>query len=248
MQDKRRQQFPYHNIPVYRTFKNGCVKVVNQILEFGKTYIKIADGKVVEYHAVKNQDDASLISRNIPLEKEESIIMNRCELYAFLASYSNDFYSLDGEIYKYIQIPKEEEILSEIKAYIKDLREEELHDEDRGYLSSAISEYINNSLALLTIDEASSMGLCDNMLFPSGLLKISHSNTGYQIKLYDIQIISHDKYELKSYNMPIKNYDIYTDCSDPIAAEKSKMTIFLNSEVDEENISTHSHNVRVLSK
>lgn len=249
-QDKRSKQFPYHNIPLYIKFvTNGCVKVVNQILEFDRNYIKVTDGYVSECCIVKDKDNALFFTRNVSLEKEKSLILNTHEVNEILSNNNTNFYSLYGGIYNNLSLPNEEEILSEIKDQIKNLRGKETHDEERGFLSSTISQYIDKSVDLLTIDDICSIGLCDNILFPEGLLEVSYLENAYNIKLYKIQIIGHDKYSIKTYKGQIKNSVLDNDSSknsnDYIVFPNAKMTTFSKLDLEEEQANTKA---RVLSK
>ena len=70
IEDERRKQFPYSNIP-FHNVKNGLNKMVytNQLLEYEKPYIKISDGNLTENYVLKDQSNVFLIESKMEINK-----------------------------------------------------------------------------------------------------------------------------------------------------------------------------------
>ena len=63
LEDERRKQFPYSNIPThFSRVKFKKVAYTNQLLDFEKPYIRIGDGYFSESFVIKDNNQALLIS------------------------------------------------------------------------------------------------------------------------------------------------------------------------------------------
>ena len=118
LEDERRKQFPYSNIPTHYSrilFKKFAY--TNQILDFDKPYIRIGDGFWLESYAVKDNNQALLVS-SIKEPIEHIKHMTYDELLKFIGSSNNNkeeiyYVSLSGGIPINNQevIPSKEEIV-----------------------------------------------------------------------------------------------------------------------------------------
>lgn len=100
LEDERRNQFPYSNIPMHYTRKGlfGKVCYVNQIFDFKKPYILISNGGMVEYVAFKDNNRALLASpTTISLENKTIMTMSYDELL--------DYFSKENKIGNNNQFP-----------------------------------------------------------------------------------------------------------------------------------------------
>ena len=80
VEDERRKQFPYSNIPTHysRIGLFGKMNYTNQLLNFEEPYIRIGDGVIIESFAVKDKSEALLIN-NILTSDSRSISVTRKE-------------------------------------------------------------------------------------------------------------------------------------------------------------------------
>ena len=80
VEDERRKQFPYSNIPTHysRIGLFGKMNYTNQLLNFEEPYIRIGDGVIIESFAVKDKNEALLIN-NILTSDNRSISVTRKE-------------------------------------------------------------------------------------------------------------------------------------------------------------------------
>ena len=123
LEDERRKQFPYSNIPTHYSrilFKKFAY--TNQILDFDKPYIRIGNGFWLESYAVKDNNQALLVS-SIKQPTEYIKHMTYDELLKFIGNSNNNnkeeiyYVSLSGGIPINNQevIPSKEEIHKYIK-------------------------------------------------------------------------------------------------------------------------------------
>ncbi len=103
LEDERRKQFPYYNIPTHysRSGLRGKVAYTNQLFDFEKPYIRIGDNYVSESFAVKDNNQALLVS-NVMQDIQHTRHMTYEELMEFVGKNNSDeqvFYiNEDGSI------------------------------------------------------------------------------------------------------------------------------------------------------
>ena len=69
IEDERRKQFPYHNITQHH--RNKKINLANQIYEFDKPYLEIRLGGVFESYAVKDNNEALLLTKQLIIENPQ---------------------------------------------------------------------------------------------------------------------------------------------------------------------------------
>ncbi len=81
VEDERRKQFPYSNIPMHysRVGLFSKMNYANQLLNFEEPYIRIGDGGIIESFAVKDKNEALLINKILTGNKR-SVFVTRTEL------------------------------------------------------------------------------------------------------------------------------------------------------------------------
>ena len=86
LRDGRRFEFPYSSIPEHIELQKLCKKhSVNQILDFGKPYIKVSDGLIIKYVAFEDGKNAILSIKLLnDYSKLKKAIINRQELEEYL--------------------------------------------------------------------------------------------------------------------------------------------------------------------
>ncbi len=76
LEDERRKQFPYSNIPTHYSKIGlfGKINFVNQLFDFEVPYIRVVDGSIIESFAVKDKNEALLINKIITGTKKTSYV------------------------------------------------------------------------------------------------------------------------------------------------------------------------------
>ena len=102
LNDDRRKQFPYGNIPAFTGKKGlfGKINYVNELIDFDKKYVCIKPGIVKTLTAIKVNDSAYLIEGKVSMTDEiEDRIITKQDLFTYCI---NDiFLSLNSDIISY---------------------------------------------------------------------------------------------------------------------------------------------------
>lgn len=202
-QDKRREAFPYSEIPNHKD-RIGLIKYeyVNQLIDFNKVYIEITNGIINEFYAIKDGDQALLATKYIIPNEEKPIYVNRDELVKYLEA-AKDF-TFDNEGGKCdLKVLTEERILQWYKERIAKLRENELCATSVG-LNNELTEYINKSIEKLTIADV----MTDITLLEDIILVNVEASEIKSVKSIKVKFMGPDKYKIESYDYPITIYTL----------------------------------------
>lgn len=92
LEDERRKQFPYSNIPTHysKIGSFGKINFANQLFDFEVPYIIVGDGSIIESFAVKDKNEALLINRVISGTKKNNYV-TREELEELYTESNNKF-------------------------------------------------------------------------------------------------------------------------------------------------------------
>lgn len=86
MEEERRHQFPYSNIPIVHTKKYGQeMTYINQLFQFNQSYLIVQDQKIKECYVVKDTKNAYMLTRDIEGYVNE-VEMPREEFIEFVKS------------------------------------------------------------------------------------------------------------------------------------------------------------------
>ena len=223
LQDERRKQFPYSNIPTHysRVGLFDRRSYANQLFEYNKPYIGVIDGSIIESYAIKDNDEALLINKVMSIFKRTGYI-SRDELEKLLdkSSYPNYnvcFLSLDGEICqknKY-RIPNEERITTSIIRYMEE-NVDSLRTGMKTQCNSTnvVGDYLNIDPCFLGLfqkkiydfdisDIPFEIPLCDKPI-----LIIKTNNNEISIQGVEIFFVNHNYYKVNFYDIPVTKYTL----------------------------------------
>ena len=141
VEDERRKQFPYSNIPTHysRIGLFGKMNYANQLLNFEEPYIRIGDGGIIESFAVKDKNEALLINTILTGDKR-SVFVTRKELEEVFSN------STTGKEKKYIIYLDDESI--NIGEFHPLASEEKIYNFVKSQITENVSEfrkYVNNN-------------------------------------------------------------------------------------------------------
>lgn len=203
IEDERKKQFPYNDIPYHYTKKNLFTKIlyVNQLFDFNKTYIILNNGILSQYYIIKKESKAYIIQTDFGLDVEDCIIereVRKDNIYQFFGwlmepAYNKKTYIVDSTG-KHLNICFDEnERNQKRKKLIEFLKYEKLlHSYDENNIYYQGSEYIKEDNFMLPFD---------NPLFVINL-----SNNEIQIKYIELTSINDTTAKIKSYNIPVQKY------------------------------------------
>ena len=221
LEDERRKQFPYSNIPIHysRIPGKGKVMKVNQLLNFDEPYINFADGLIFESFAVKDDDCAFIIDK-ILTENKKTISVTRSELENLFTDYNNGKETkhviyLDGTIDSKDthSIPDENSIANYIKNniadWVQDFREyASAYPGDvigRSLLSNPMwLDYVEQSLGLMDFGSLRlAIGIENSQAF---IVKTNGNDVSVQHVVANY--VSPDNYTVIISDMPVNKYTL----------------------------------------
>ena len=121
LEDERREQFPYSNIPMhYARIRGKKYTYTNQLLDFDKPYINISDGGIEENYVVKDNNEALLVTNVNETVNYHTVHMTFEEFLRFTGKHDeNDnnkenservyYLGINGGLYDYDTILKSKE-------------------------------------------------------------------------------------------------------------------------------------------
>lgn len=219
LEDERRKQFPYSNIPTHYSTVGLSKKITysNQLFEFEKPYIRIFDGYIVESFVVKDNNQALLINSVMQTYNKYTKHMTYDELLKFVEKNDNNeqtyYVYLNGSIpYSDSQLyPNEERIYNYIKNQfekaIKNFREYQQCNLD------TVSRFLSQNPWFLDYIEQNinnlDLSLVDfNIGIDGTLLIIRTNDDNITIQGIDASFIKHDDFKVDIYDILVTKYTL----------------------------------------
>lgn len=217
IEDERRKQFPYFNIPTHRE-KLGyhILNYTNQIFNYDEPYISIGDGHIVESYVVKDGNSALMLTKKLN-ETDRISYMSRMELEKLFHKSSDDeqLYTMnleggfDGEDYS-IEIPSEETILNCAKKQLtNDLeRYKEIILGSKNYYPTPFNKsdvnLLENCINNMSVD-----CLLENTKFINDdIVVVRVKNKDISINVYSIRFIKPENYKVSISDVPVTKYTL----------------------------------------
>lgn len=213
LDDERRYNFPYSNIPTHcdrRLFTK--YNYANQLFGFDKPYIRIGDGKIVESFVVKDGKDALLVNKLLTGQSEVKYMTNK-ELQEIASKvdgeelicleYGGGFLlAKDGASYAFADdiIPSEDFLVSYYREKTRE-RIVEYKKGDSGLFSDNMMDYFEKSLANMEINDLPfGFPICENYIFVR--------TDGDKIKIQDVSawLQNGDNYKVLITDIPVHDY------------------------------------------
>ena len=265
VEDERRKQFPYSNIPTHhsRIGLFGKINYTNQLLNFEEPYIRIGDNKIIESFAVKDKNEA-LIINEILTGDVRTIYLNREELEELFSNSSSKdkkkyIIYLDDEsinIGDFHPLLSEEQIYNFVKSEITKNVAEFRRYVNNNSLSLVGSYLLQNPLFLDFVEQnvqdfdLNKMKL--NIELKGGKAIILKSN-GYNITLHFLSanFVSPNNYRVNIVDIPVNKYTLEKlKLLSPkiVKTKEPKISLKLNPGISKEAIEEAKQMVRSLKK
>ena len=248
----RRRIFPYYNISSYNG--RNCV-YVNQLLDFDRIYIKIADNRIEEYYVVKDGQEALVAVKILQPADKNTKICTKDEVDKMFRKSENSIYGLDGSKVNFDgTVIDENLVLDTHKEWIKKNIELELYtlknfDRPFSYVTNKfgkiehseekiemLRKFCEKSLDRLTIDDVDEKYniVTDYIFIYEGMNDID------SIKGVSVIFIGHDRYEVIETNYPLTKYSYahlkQLETTNSAKYEDPKINRFLNPNIDMEEV------------
>lgn len=263
VEDERRKQFPYSNIPTHYSRVGLFEKInyANQLLNFEEPYIRIGDGVIIESFAVKDESEALLINKILTGDRR-SIYVTRAELEELFSNLSigkKYIIYLDDEsidIGEFHPIASEEQIYNFVQSQIT-----ENVAEFRKYVdnnsSSTVGWYLLQHPLFLDFVEQSAQGFDLNNMkldieLKGGKAIIVKSNGNDMTMQYvGAHFVSLDNYRIDIVDIPVNKYtlDQLKHLSPTIDRTKEpRIPLRLNPGISREDVQQAKQMVKSLRK
>ena len=260
VKDERRKQFPYSNIPTHysRARLFGKMNYANQLLNFEEPYIRIGDGGIIENFAVKDNNQAFLITKILQANKT-SKYMTYDELMNFVAKSSDNeqiyYVYQDGSLHPdYAPIyPSKKEIYADIKMKFIKIANDGAdilstgYNYDFGFPNYVFPNYIREAANYVDLDLIDfNIHIGNNSL----LLVVRVNNGNITIQGVDVVFVRKDYFNVNIYDIPITKFTLEQLKSAPIifVTREPKIPLRLNPGVSREDIQEAKQMVKSLRK
>ncbi len=179
--DERKKQFPYNNIPIHH--RNKKITLTNQIYEFDKPYLEVRFGLLVECFIVKDGNNALSLTKIFNLTEAKKMTLTKEELEKLvngrinedLSNYRHYIICQDGIVCSKFEIKSERAMVEDCLKGIK----------------------VNERLYVIDILEHTISCKMLNVTF-----KGHHDE--YEVELYDVPIRNYTYEEIKYLSKDIK--------------------------------------------
>lgn len=261
LDDERKEKFPYSNIPThYEQVGLKKYSYANQLLDFEKTYISVGDGKVSEFFAIKDNEQALLVNKDLHGDKT-TMHMTYDELLKFIKKNNSNeqvyYVCLDGsmplsgrsiypskeEIYNHIQnllMQDVENIKTYQQAYpgyrVSDLK-----------ISPRFLKYIEESIKNLDLSLIDyNLGIGND----STLLVIRVNNGNITIQGVDAVFVRDDDFKIDVYDIPVTKYVLeqVRHASKIKSYQEPKIPLRLNPSVTKQDIEEVKKMIKTLKR
>lgn len=260
--DERRKQFPYSNIPTHRSRVGLFYKMnfTNQLFDFEEPYIRIGDNHIIESFAVKDKSEALLINKVI-IGNRTTKYVTRAELEEFFKKNKNKFilYINDESISaeQYYSLASEEKIYEYVK---KELTENVKNLSMNVYANSGsiFGRYLYDHPLFLDFVEQSIKNLDLKNVeldidLKGGRAIIVNLDKNNISKLFVVQasFVSANNYKLDIVDLPVNKYtleQLKNLSLDITKTKEPKISLKLNPGVSKQDIQEAKQMVKTLRK
>ena len=249
LEDERRKQFPYSNIPTHYS-RVGLFKkksFVNQILDFEKPYFRIGDGYCCESFAVKDSAQALLVHHFAePSRRVEHLTYE--ELMEFVSSDNSCesvyYVNLDGSLKSSKQdlFPTEERIHRFIQKHLQEDMEAFLNQKNN--FSSSFGNYLRrdpwfSEYIQKVMSESLDLSFVDfNIPIETSFLVVRTMGDRITLQGLDVKFVHQDDYRVEIYDIPVTRYRLEQLKFVPkvCVSREPKILLRLNPGVSKEDI------------
>lgn len=242
--DERKEQFPYSQTPTHNRIVRGKTKeYINQLFDFNRVYIEIADGMIKEDYVIKDGDEALLVTKYILPNQESTRFGNREEVERLINSSNGGIYSQDGGYWQLLSLPSNESILDSYKEHIIKKRKNELNYYDGNGTDKDLTEYFYKSVDKMTIEDVpEGITVVNDAILVSVKKNEIESIKGITVKFYGA-----DSYMVEFYDFPITIYSLndmkQLEQTNSRKTPEPKFPRFLNPKIDSEYIKKEKKHV-----
>ena len=240
LDDDRRNQFPYSNIP-YHNQRVGFrkYKYVNQLLEYDTPYLRLTPNGYIESYALKDGKQALVVSKTCFHDDEQELLLSRQELENLFALSTDEkekkLIIYGGDVRGGLQLPTDDMLVRNYQANAQNDIKFMLNTANT--YSSA--EYNYRSFTNL-IDNAGIESIPENHKFMADNVTIIKMN-GEEITLQNatVRFMGPDKFAVYIEDLPVNSYtldQVKSKITKAKVSKEPKINPRLNHEIAQEEV------------
>jgi len=207
VEDERRKQFPYSNIPVHNRRLWGLKwKFANQLLDFDTPYLRMSSEGVAESYAVKDGKQALLVNKAFFRANDiETRYLTRKELEEFFTHPEGEnekqYIMLDNRISGTLLMPREEVLVEWYKERARSKLLDMVNNADYSSPTNyrTFDKLINNA----TIED-----IPEDFAIARDIIMINTDNENITMRKTAITFMDPDRYRVDIYSAPITKYTL----------------------------------------
>jgi hypothetical protein len=202
LEDERRHQFPYSNIPThYQRAPFKKFLFTNQLLDFNVPYLQISAQGIFAQHAVKDGNTGIVFLEKIMFtEQPKEKLVTREELESYFDFEDDKCFIYKGYVVGKLNFPETDTILKHYKSYASNIIR-------NNYASNfetdvAIDSLISN-LSVSSIPSDYTFLASDEII-----LMIKGKGSQMELQFVDVKYMNENSYKLITKNIPINLYNL----------------------------------------
>ena len=231
LEDERRHQFPYSNIPThYQRVPFKKFLFTNQLLNFNTPYLQFSSQGIYTQYAVKDGDNGIVVlERIMSSDQPQEKLLTKEEIDSYFDFEDDKAFIYKGYVVGKLMLPDTATILNHYKNYASDIIRNE-------YVTNSETEMVIDSL----ISNLSVSSIPSNFTFLSSdeiILMMRGSGNEMQLQLVDVKYMNEDCYKLITRNIPINLYTLEQIRNFRLFnAREPKFSLKLNPEIDKKEL------------
>ncbi len=218
LEDERRKQFPYSNIPTHRA-QIGFSKwnYTNQIFNYDEPYITIVDNHIIESCVVKDGNSALTISSAMKTFKNFKFMTKKelDKLFEIPTTGNQQLYvmKLDGGFYEEdysVTIPSEEQLLERQK-HILTKKLEKYKKEifgSRGYYPEHFNKFDVEILQNCIDNMSTECMVSETIFMDDNIITIRINDKDISIQMISARFMKPDCYKVYTVDIPVNKYTL----------------------------------------
>ena len=231
LEDERRHQFPYSNIPThYQRVPFKKFLFTNQLLNFNTPYLQFSSQGIYTQYAVKDGDNGIVVlERIMSSEQPQEKLLTKEEIDSYFDFEDDKAFIYKGYVLGKLILPDTTTILNHYKNYASNVIRNE-------YVTNSETEMVIDSL----ISNLSVSSIPSNFTFLSSdeiILMMRGSGNKMQLQLVDVKYMNEDCYKLITRNIPINLYTLEQIRNFRLfSAREPKFSLKLNPDIDKQEL------------
>lgn len=227
LNDERRHQFPYSNIPThYQKVLFKKYLFINQILNFETPYLQLTSKGMFVQYALKNGKEGIIINETLMnMNSSQEKLLTRKEVESFFDYEDGKVFVFNNSVFGKLVMPTTEDILSRYRNFVSNVI-------DNNSQIESLTEKLISKLEIDDIPNNFDIKSPNNVI-----LMIVGKAKEMELNFVDIKFMNEDSYKLILREIPITKYNLEQMKNFIVLnAKEPKINLGINPEITKEDI------------